>query len=233
MRHFPFPINKMLLFLLSFALSNPTGSPICSIQESKIHVGMSSGSDKSLGYSMTSTLTTNDSYIISFHGPKKTLEGILVYVSGVNSSKHYGGFTFTDKKKFKYLSKEACERQGVVQNDAATVTHQNSNSVNTADVLFTWSPNDKYDSNATNLVVNAVIVSQDHTTPGVIPWQRLDSIPLKVNGTTVKPPVENPSPRVNASTATGNDTTPTPSDDNSQGISASNNLFLLAILAAI
>ena len=147
------------IFLAYFAIADPSGSPICSINEAQIHGGMAV-SASNLGYSLNVVAVDKSTFTIRIQGSRPDFQGILMYVtsSTFGNNAHIGTFKLSNSKKFRFISTATCRSQSVLQKDGATVTHANPDRIKYSDAVFTWVSTDPKEIAAKDLMLNVVVV---------------------------------------------------------------------------
>ncbi|KAJ3261195.1 hypothetical protein HK103_006504 [Boothiomyces macroporosus] len=154
--------------LLASAFALPNGSPICSIDETKIS---RMGAQENLGYSIVTKATNQNTFTFTIANPKITnFKGVLMYVvSASNPSVHLGKFTISEAK-FKECT------AGVAA--GSTITHANPNPVPLS-TTFTWTANTA-DLAHNDLVVRAVVATYAHgQASGPANWKHVADAPIK------------------------------------------------------
>ncbi len=131
-----FTKSVFLSLLSSIAYALPTGSPYCEIDQSKMAAFQSAHSpeSKSTGFSAQFN-PENGSYKVLLSKKEVPIHGVLMYVTGVDKSKHLG--SFTSKDKFQFVTGESCGGPD------STITHADQSEK--SDTEFIWTPgqNDK------------------------------------------------------------------------------------------
>jgi hypothetical protein len=148
--------------LFSSALAATGGAPICTLDTAAVSRAHGKDNNPSLGYGLKVT-PNGGSFDIEVTNPSKDFfTGILIYVSGADSSKRIG--SFSSNADFKLPNR--CNGLG---SGLHTLTHSNSNKKPLA-TKFKWN------GSGDNLKVSAIVaVSVGQRTPQ---WQLVDSVPF-------------------------------------------------------
>lgn len=202
LHYFHFFIGFLVL-LAPLVSSLPSGAPSCSINETAIAVGMSFENDPLLGYSLnvSRVIGHDSSWEIQVQSTTRNdYQGILMYISpSINPKVHLGTLSFKNQTKWKYQPLSLCQKSNVVSDSPnSTITHATPDRVLVSkNVTFKWTPCKYMNYSLADLVINAVVASQDACqSDGPAKWQRLRvSFPLvdECNQTLSSAPVETPS----------------------------------------
>ena len=193
----------LLAALMTLVLSDPTGSPICSAIDSRIHTSIQPAS-VNLGYKLEATPGPNNTYFVKLTGTRPDYQGLLLYITSTSKPNiHLGGWTFQNTQKFRFVDRNLCRTQGILQQTYATVTHANPARIalNSRDTVFKWFPIDKSEVGLSDLTVVAVVASQDNGQGGKARWQRIAGLDLTKISAASSPP-----PTTTATASTGNST---------------------------
>jgi hypothetical protein len=172
-------IQLVLVLLYSLINCSSTGSSLCNAKTETIAFAM--GQPSALGYSADiETSSTSNSFKITLKNTKglASFQGILMYVmSKGNESFHRGSFQFPSNNKYKSVPSWRCQLEAVTGESLATITHQNSNSVNLPET-FTWTASSSVEAARSDLVL-VLVVAIRQTASSYPSWERVADISLR------------------------------------------------------
>jgi hypothetical protein len=163
------------LFLSILTSADPSGSPICSAENAKIHTSIQPAS-VNLGYKLLASPGPNNTFLLTLSGQRPDYQGLLIYSTAPSHPNiHLGGFKLPSPK-FRFMDRQVCKSQGILQQQFGTLTHANPTRIPT-NTVFTWFPIDNSEIGL-DITVHAVIASQDQGQGGKARWEYI-SVGLK------------------------------------------------------